>query len=34
MVGQDRRKQSADGQAQVDVGGEDANNLRAKHAEI
>ena len=29
---QGRRKQSADGQAQLDVGGEAANNLRAKCA--
>ena len=27
---QGRRKQSADGQAQLDVGGEAANNLRTK----
>ena len=29
---QGRWKQSADGQAQLDVGGEAANNLRTKHA--
>ena len=29
---QGRRKQSVDGQAQLDVGGEDANNSRAKCA--
>ena len=29
---QGRQKQSADGQAQLDVSGEAANNLRAKRA--
>jgi len=32
FTGQGRRKQSVDGQAQLDAGGEAANNSHAKYA--